>query len=72
MKMKNGKAVGPDNIPVEVWKSLDEVGEDLLTRLFNDILRGGRMPDEWRRSTLIQIFKNKGDILKCGNYRGIK
>ena len=72
MKMKNRKAVGPDNIPVEVWKSLGEVGEDLLTRLFNDILRGGRMPDECRRSTLIPIFKNKGDILECGNYRGIK
>ena len=70
--MKNGKAVGPDNISVEVWKSLGEVGEDLLIKLFNNILRGGRKPNKWRRSTLIPIFKNKGDILKCGNYRGIK
>ena len=27
-KMKSGKAVGPDSIPVEVWESLGE--EDLL------------------------------------------
>ena len=30
------------------------------------------MPDEWRRSTLISIYKNKGDIQSCANYREIK
>jgi hypothetical protein len=29
------------------------------------------MSDEWR-STLVPIFKNKGDIQSCINYRGIK
>jgi hypothetical protein len=30
------------------------------------------MPDEWRRSILVPIFKNKGDVKSCTNYRGIK
>ncbi|KAL5195329.1 putative serine/threonine-protein kinase [Glycine soja] len=30
------------------------------------------MPEEWRRSTLVPIYKNKGDIQNCANYRGIK
>ena len=30
------------------------------------------MPEEWRRSVLISIYKNKGDAQCCGNYRGIK
>ena len=43
-----------------------------LTRLFNGLLMGERMPEEWRRSVLIPIYKNKGDQQCCGNYRGIK
>ena len=58
-KMDNGKAVGPDNIPIEVWKRLGEQGIRWLTKLFNEILRSKRMPDEWRKSTLIPIYKNK-------------
>jgi hypothetical protein len=30
------------------------------------------MSDEWRRSTIILIYKNKGDIQNCANYRGVK
>jgi hypothetical protein len=29
------------------------------------------MPGEWR-STLVPIFKNKGDVQSCTNYLGIK
>ncbi|XP_047471349.1 uncharacterized protein LOC125026792 [Penaeus chinensis] len=57
-KMKRGKAQGPDNIPIEAGLSLEEAE--------------GRMPDEWRKSTLIIIYKNKGDAQDCGNFRGIK
>ena len=28
------------------------------------------MPDEWRRSVLVPLYKSKGDIKECGNYRG--
>ena len=30
------------------------------------------MPDEWRRSVLVPLYKGKGDIKECGNYQGIK
>ena len=71
-RMKNGKAVEPDEIPVEVWKCVGEPAVKLLTRLFNKMLTGEKMPDEWRKSTLIPVFKNKGDVQACSNYRGIK
>ena len=71
-RMKKGKAVGPDELPVEVWKCMGEMGIKFLTRLFNRLLMGERMSEEWRRSVLIPIYKNKGDAQCCGNYRGIK
>ncbi|KAK3512115.1 hypothetical protein QTP70_031146 [Hemibagrus guttatus] len=37
-RMKSGKAVGPDDIPVEVWKCLGEAAVELLTSLFNRVL----------------------------------
>lgn len=71
-KMKNGRACGPDGIPLEVWRCLGDKGMEWLTSLFNVILRTAVMPGDWRLSTLIPVYKNKGDIQDCGNYRGIK
>ena len=62
-KMKSGKAVGPDSIPVEVWKSLGEEGLTWLTNFFNVIFKTAKMPQEWRHSTLIHCIKIK-EMLK--------
>ncbi|KAI3801889.1 hypothetical protein L1987_30006 [Smallanthus sonchifolius] len=71
-KMGRAKAVGPDNIPIEAWKCMGEEGVQWLTRLFNNIFKTGKMPDQWRRSVLVPLYKNKGDAQCCANYRGIK
>ena len=59
-RMKKDKAVGPDELPVEVWKCMGEMGIEFLTRLYR-LLMGERMPEEWRKSVLMPIYKNKGD-----------
>ncbi|XP_063586992.1 uncharacterized protein LOC134764337 [Penaeus indicus] len=71
-KMKSGKAVGPDNLPIEVWKCLGGEGITFLCETLNKICEEEEMPESWRRSTLTPVYKNKGDIMSCGNYRGIK
>ncbi|KAI5103677.1 GTPase IMAP family member 4-like [Silurus meridionalis] len=43
---------------------------EFLTRLYNRILEGERMPEEWKTSVLVLIFKHKGDVQTCSNYRG--
>ena len=30
------------------------------------------MPRDWKDSWMVKIYKQKGDVLECGNYRGIK
>lgn len=71
-KMSKGKAIGPDQIPVEVWLSLGEDGEQGLVKLFKNILLNGKMLEEWKLSIVVPIYKNKGDAQSCRNYRRIK
>ena len=64
--------MGPDDIPIEVWRCLGNMAVVWLTKLFNRIFRSNKMLEEWRKSILVPNFKNKGDIQSCTNYRGIK
>ena len=61
-RIKKGKAVGPYELPVEVWKCMGEMGIKFLIRLFNTrLLKGERMPEEWRIGVcLFQSIKTKG------------
>jgi hypothetical protein len=70
--MKGDKAMGPDGIPIKVWRCLGDIAIVWLTKVFNNIYRLNKMPEEWRRSILVPIYKNKRDIQSCTNYRGIK
>jgi hypothetical protein len=59
-RMKGGKAMGLDGIPIKVWRTLGDVVRVWLTKMFNLIFRSNKMPDEWGQSILVPIFKNKG------------
>ena len=48
-----------------------ELKPELLTYILQRIM-ANCVPDSSKKSKLIPIFKNKGDILECNNYRGIK
>ena len=43
-----------------------------LTKFFNKIIVTKKMLEEWRKSILVPIYKIKGDIQSCTNYRSIK
>ena len=47
---------------------LGGVGLDCLMEVLRNVMETEQMPDEWQNSTLIPIFKNKGDIQEYGNY----
>ncbi|XP_019259531.1 PREDICTED: uncharacterized protein LOC109237656 [Nicotiana attenuata] len=56
-KMCRGRATGPDEIPVEFWKSMGRAGIEWLTGLFNTIFRMKKMHEEWRWSTMIPGYQ---------------
>ena len=69
-RMKKGKATGMDGIPVEVWKCLGEKGIDMQWDLMQRIQEQEKIPTEWTDSVIIPMYKMKGDIQDCRNYRG--
>ena len=71
LRIKKGKAIKPDELLVKICKYMKEMGMKFLTRLFNKLLVGERMPEEWR-SVLIPFNMNKGDAQCSGSYRGMK
>ncbi len=69
--MKTGNDCGPDQISIEVWKLLGDEGVDyLLQKMHAERVEG--MPQSWRKSEISPLYKGKGYVLECGNYRGIK
>ena len=70
--MRRKKACGPADLPIEAVIVVAEMKPELLTYILQRMMANG-IPDSWKKSKLIPIFKNKGDILlECNNYRGIK
>ena len=71
-KMKSGKATGPSEISVEMIVARGEIGMKVLIYLCQLVLDGKEMPDEWKTSVIMPIFKGKGDVMSCRSYRGVK
>lgn len=69
--MKNGKAGGPSSITKEHFTSSPH-GLEVLHQVANEIMQGKSMPEDWKQSTLVPIYKGKGSVMECGSYRGVK
>ena len=57
--MKNGKATGLDDLPVEALKPLDEHNIDIITTLCNIIYNTGYIPTEMKNQYLYQYPKTQ-------------
>jgi hypothetical protein len=71
-QMKKGKAAGPTGVVSEMLMADEGLSVEWMTALCNLIVAEGKIPDDWRRSVLIPVFKGKGDPMDCGSYRAIK
>ncbi|XP_019256422.1 PREDICTED: uncharacterized protein LOC109234827 [Nicotiana attenuata] len=58
-KMNRGRATGQDEIPIEFWRYVGREGLEWLSELFNVIFKTKQIPEEWRWSTMIPLYKNK-------------
>ena len=56
----------------EMMEAAGGFGSRWMTDLINNIVKEGYIPDDWRNSILVPVYKGKGDPLVCGSYRAIK
>ena len=66
------KAAGPTGLVIEMMKASCGFSSRWMTDLINNIIEEGCIPDGWRKSTLLPVYKGKSDPLVCGLYRAIK
>lgn len=70
--MKLGKAAGESEVAVEHIRASGAVGIEVITEIANCMLDGKDIPEDWRHSVLVPLYKGKGDVRDCGAYRGVK
>ncbi|XP_048485578.1 uncharacterized protein LOC105392632 [Plutella xylostella] len=70
-QQQNKRAVGSDLIPGELLKYGGEELHDLISELFVRMWEEERVPDDFKVSRIIALYKNKGDRSDCNSYRGI-
>src|ERR1043165_3207476 len=68
--MKNGKAEGIDNIPIEMLRNLGEKAMNEVVQLCQDIYNKGEWPEDFRQTIVIPIQK-KRNAINCEDHRTI-
>ena len=71
-KMKSCKAAGPSGVVADMIKAAEDAGTTWVKDVCNSVIREGRIPQDWCKSWMVNVYKGKGDALECGSYRGIK
>jgi len=66
--MKKGKAAGPTGFVSEMFMADEDCFVEWMTSC-NLVVAQVRIPDDWRSSILLPVFKGKGDPTECGSYR---
>ena len=69
--LKGNKSCGPDGIPPEFYKSINDLLSPVLVIVFNYIYTNGVFPRSWCTGLIYPIYKNKGEVNDPSNYRGI-
>ena len=64
------KSSGPSEGTCKMF--LNDVCVRELCGVANGLLMGESMPESWKRSTIVPLYKGKGNVLECGNYHTIK
>ena len=67
-RLKSGKSLGPNSIPMKILKSLSPLISSPLSQSSNESFKSGIFPDIMKLAKVIPLFK-KGCVLTASTYR---
>ena len=70
-KMRRHKAPGLSGLVAEMIQATGDIGIQWILHSCNGIVKKGSIPEDWKSSVVLPIYKGKGDPMECGTYRGI-
>jgi len=70
--MKRHKVPGLSGPVPEMIQATGDTGTQWIFDLCNGTGKEGCIPEDWKSSVVLPIYKGKGDPMECGSYRGIK
>ena len=56
----------------EMIQATGDIEIQWIFDLCNGIVKERCIPEDWKSSVVLPIYKGKGDPMECGSYRGIK
>ena len=71
-QMKSRRAGGPTELVGEIIHTADQVGVKKMTEICNIVVDEEKIPRDWELSSLLPIYKGKGDPLEYGAHRAMK
>ena len=69
--LKNGKAAGKDEVTEERIKGRGNRVVNWSWRPCKMAFKSGVVPEDWRYTVIVPLYKGKGERTECRNYRGI-
>ena len=67
----NGKSTGVDGVSIRLLKSGTAVLSQHLSHILNLSLKTGEIPECWKYTRIVPIYKGTGSEMDCGIYRPI-
>ena len=71
INLDSSKVPGSDCIPVMVLKNCEPGLSYILAKLFSICLKESCLPDCWKFSSVVPVFKNVGGRFTAKNYRPV-
>ena len=65
---KSNKTAGPTEVVADMLKAAGDAGCIWATDVCKSVVKEGKIPHDWCKSWMINVYKGKGDALECGPY----